>query len=190
MVPSHLPACHWSVALETSAHEQPEVLLTLVVWQGREAAALEKSQWKAESKVPVTILLQHRGDTCSFPGFKGEDGKAPFQCWAFLPNVPLVLAFPTEQQSSSPAEHWVFPLWEMHSAGRSCNPTLCKRPSLARQAGSRLAAADSSSKASKLFCPHLKLLSITTLQPPCIPAPWLQQSKPWLLQSNPFDLEP
>lgn len=189
MVPSHLPACHWSVALETSAHEQPDVLLTLVVWQGREAAALEKSQWKAESKVPVTILLQHRGDTCSFPGFKGEDGKAPFQCWAFLPNVPLMLAFPTEQQSSSPAEHWVFPLWEMHSAGRSCNPTLCKRPSLARQAGNRLAAADSSSKASKLFCPHLKLLSITTLQP-CIPAPWLQQSKPWLLQSNPFDLEP
>lgn len=97
-----LSACHWSGALATSGHEQPEVLLllTLVVWQGREAAALEMPQWKPvpEFSVSVTILLQYRVGSCNFPGFKGEDGRARFQCWAFLLHVPL-----------SPPEHWVFP---------------------------------------------------------------------------------
>lgn len=163
--------------LRHSRHEQPKVLLlTLMVWQGREAAALEMSQWKLvpEFNVSVTILLQHRGEPCGFPGFKGEERKAPFQCWAFLLCFPLMLAFPTKQQTFSLL--WstgCFPLWEMHSADRGCNPTLCNKAELGltsrEQAGCYRRLLQSVSVLTWNFPPSL------SLQPRCIPALSLQQ---------------
>lgn len=135
----------------------------------------------------MTILLQHRGETCNFPGLKGEDGKAPFQCWAFLLHVPLVLAFSSSSLLQSPG---CFPCGRCPQQIEAAIPRCARRQSLARQA-----AADSSIKAF-LSSPEASLHHQPCSHSASLPhgstasAEAATLSKARLLQDNPFYLEP